>query len=271
MIELLSPAKVNFGLWITGRRPDGYHNIVTVFRKISLYDVIYIEEGPFKVETSTGIPQEDNLVYQALMEFSRRTDQEIPFSIYIEKNIPEGAGLGGGSSNLAVTLKAINELLDSPLDNEELKEIALLFSSDAPFFMEEGSAVGRGRGELLEYIKLRDVDLTLIYPGVSSSTARVYSCVRDNMLTDESEVDIIVEKIKSGEFEEMSNILGDIACELYPEIGEVRRFVEYFGIKSYISGAGSSVFYIGEPLPEIEKGAKLRNWRVFSVRTLDGV
>ncbi len=271
MVELLSPAKVNFGLWVIGKRFDGYHNIVTILRKISIYDVIYIEEGPFRVETSTGIPPERNLVYKALLEFSIRTGIEIPFSIYIEKNIPEGAGLGGGSSNLAITLKAVNELLENPLGEEELKDIALSFSSDAPFFMKEGSAVGKGRGDELEYIKLPDMDLTVIYPGVSSSTVRVYSCLRDFMLTAESEVDIIVKKIKSGEFEVMSNILGDLACELYPEVGEVKRFVEYFGIKSYISGAGSSVFYIGEPLPEIEKGAKLRNWKIFSVRTLDGV
>ncbi len=271
MIELLSPAKVNFGLWITGRRMDGYYNIVTLFRKISLYDVIYIKEGPFTVTTSTGIPQEDNIVYKGLKIFSEKTGTDIPFSIYIEKHIPEGSGLGGGSSNLAVTLNAVNELLGSPLSEEELRDLVGQISSDAPFFLKEGSAIGKGKGDILQYVNLLEVELTVIYPGVKSSTRRVYSCIRDDMLTEEMEADMIIKDIIEGSTERMGNVLGDIACELYPEIGEVKRFVEYLGSRAFVSGSGSCVFYIGEPLPEIKKGAKLRNWRVFSVRTLDGV
>jgi len=172
---------------------------------------------------------------------------------------------------LAVTLNAINELLGKPLDEEELKNVASSVSSDAPFFLKEGSAIGRGRGDILEYINLPEIELTIIYPGVSASTRRVYACVREDMLTEEEEVDMIIKDIIRGNTEKMSNVLGDIACELYPEIGEVKRFVEYMGKKAFVSGSGSCVFYIGEPLPELVRGAKLRNWRVFSVRTLDGV
>ena len=108
-MELLSPAKLNLGLWLLGKRQDNYHEIFTIFQAISLFDRIEIlEKGPLRVETSKGIPQEENLVYKALrlMEGTLRTDLEI--QVYVEKVIPIGGGLGGGSSNVATVLIGVN-------------------------------------------------------------------------------------------------------------------------------------------------------------------
>ncbi len=269
MVRLLSPAKVNFGLWITGRRADGFHEIVTLLRKISLYDVIYIKEGKFKVDMSLQIEESNNLVYKALKIFSQRVGKDVPFSIYIEKNIPAGSGLGGGSSNVAVTLKTINELMDNPLPCEELKKIACSVSSDAPFFFEEGSAVGRGKGELLEYLSMPSEELTIIYPGVESSTRRIYSCVREKFFVNRELAEERLRKVIEGELEYMENVLGDIAKDMYPEIGEVIRFLEFYGIKPFISGSGSAVFYIGKPFESLEISAKARGWKIFYVRTVE--
>jgi len=268
--KILSPAKVNLGLWILGKRPDGYHEILTIFHAVDLCDEIAIREGPFDVQTSTGIPKEENLVYRALLEFGRRVGYEPEVSVFIQKRIPEGSGLGGGSSNVAAVLKAVNDMLGNPLDLEELIEIAGLVSSDAPFFFGSGTAVGRGRGEIIEKVEPLDLKITLVIPQVRSSTKEVYSRVREEHL---SEVDIyeVLNALREGRFDVMENRLGELACELYPEIGEVVRFLDYLGFKPLVSGSGSAVFYIGRSTPELEKGARLRGWRVIEVKSWPGV
>jgi len=265
-MELLrSPAKVNLGLWVIGKRPDGYHEILTLYREIPLYDEIILREGVLRVETSTGIPQEENLVYKGLVEYSRLTGLEVPFSVYITKRIPAGGGLGGGSSNLATVLKRINELLGKPMSDEELLELLSSLSSDAPFFFFGGTAVGRGRGEKLERVEntIR-TKLTLIIPSVSSNTARVYSFLREEHFTPLREAEEKLKRVLMGELEAVENVLGTLARELYPEIEEVCRFVEFSGFRAIVSGSGSSVFFFGEPPQEMLIGAMARGWKVYS-------
>ncbi len=265
-MELLrSPAKVNLGLWVLGKRPDGYHEILTVYREIPLYDEIILKEGVLRVETSTGIPQEENLVYRGLLEYSRLTGLEVPFSVYILKRIPAGGGLGGGSSNLAVVLRRVNELLGKPLSDDEMLELLSSLSSDAPFFFLGGTAVGSGRGERLERVECRlRGRLTLLIPRVSSSTARVYSALRREHFTPPQEAREKVKRVLAGETEAVENVLGEVARELYPEVEEVCRFVEYFGFRPIVSGSGSSVFFFGEPPAQMLAGARARGWRVYS-------
>lgn len=270
MIRILSPSKVNLGLWILGKRPDGYHEIFTIYHAIDFCDEIYIREGIFDVQTNVGILKEENLVYKALLEYSRKTGRVPEFSIFIQKNVPPGTGLGGGSANVAVVLRKINELMGNLLDEEELREIAGTVSSDAPFFFKGGTAIGRGRGEIIEEIEPLNLTVTLLIPSLSSSTGRVYSAVRDYHLS-EVEEEKVIEAIREGKFELLENTLGDIACELYPEIGEVVRFMRDLGFKPLVSGSGSAVFYIGEPTPELERGARLRGWKVIRAKSWLGV
>lgn len=267
MLKLLSPAKINLGLWLLGKRPDGYHEIFTIFQTVNLFDEVYIEEGPLRVETSTGIPMEQNLVYRALKLMEKTLDRELHFSVYIEKRIPEGGGLGGGSSNVAVVLKAVNELLGHPLDEEELKRIASEVSSDAPFFLLGGSAVGRGRGDMLEKIELPPMVFTLIYPGVKCSTAYVYSMVREEMLTKHIDSDKIIDCLRVGDYSLLENRLGELAGELYPQVGEVLRFLRSLGMKALVSGSGSSVFAVGEPTEEVELACRARGWKLYRVES----
>lgn len=267
MLRLLSPAKLNLGLWVLHKRPDNYHEIVTIFQAISLFDEIFIEEGPLRVETSTGIPQEENLVYKALREMEKQTGIELNLSIYINKNIPEGGGLGGGSSNVAVVLKAVNELMGNPLSFQELCHIAQKVSSDAPFFLYGGSAVGRGRGEIIQKVELPKLSFTVIYPGEKVSTAKVYGSLTPDLLTKEPDVDKILNCLRVGDFSVLSNKLGELASRLYPKVGEVLRFLEVLGIRALVSGSGSCVYYVGEPTKEVELACKSRGWRLFRVES----
>jgi len=270
-IRLLSPAKVNLGLWLLGKRDDGYHEIFTIYHTVSLFDEVFIREGPLRVETSNNIPQEENLVYRALRLMEKRLGKELELSVYICKNIPQGAGLGGGSSNCAVVLKAVNDLLGKPLSTEELEEIVKSVSSDGVFFLYGGTAVGRGRGDTVEPIKHIDLKLTLIYPNVQAHTGRVYSMVKDVSLTPDLDSDKIIQSVLEGKFEVLENRLGALAMEIFPEMREVYRFVEYLGYKPMISGSGSCIFYIGEASQEVQKAALLRGWKLYQVKSYDGV
>lgn len=267
MRRVLSPAKLNLGLWLLGKRSDGYHEIFTIYHTIGMFDEIFIGEGPLMVETSTGIPMEKNLVYKAMRMMEERLGKELDFQVYIHKNIPEGAGLGGGSSNVATVMKNLNELLGSPFTFEELLSMAAEVSSDAPFFLMGGSAIGRGRGEILEKIELPPMTFTLIHPKVSCSTSHVYSHVSENLLTRSFEGYKIVDYLKAGDFSLLENKLGELAADLYPEVGEVLRFLRGLGLRALVSGSGSTVYYVGEPRPEVCLACQLRGWRLHSVES----
>ena len=267
-MELLSPANLNLGLWLLKKRKDGYHEIFTIFQAISLFDRVWIKEGPLRVETSNGIPQEENLVYKALRLMEHFLGKELEVQVFIEKNIPVGSGLGGGSSNVATVLKAVNEMLGNPLSFEQLLEIASKVSSDAPFFLYGGSAVGKGRGDEIYPIELPPFKFVVIYPQVQVSTKMVYSLVGPRELTPDLDDDKIIDCLRRGEFEILSNELGKLCAEVVPQVGEVLRFLESLGHKALVSGSGSAVFFVGELEDRLKKACQLRGWRVYQVESL---
>ncbi len=268
-MELLSPAKLNLGLWLLRRRHDNYHEIFTIYQAISLFDRIEIlEKGPLWVETSTGIPQEENLVYRALKLMEKALDTEIEVQVYIEKMIPVGGGLGGGSSNVAAVLMGVNKLLGEPLSFEELKAIASAVSSDAVFFLYGGSAVGTGRGENIEPIELPRFKFVVIYPGVSVSTKRIYSLVGEEQLTPNVDRDKIIDCLLKGRFEVLGNKLGELCVNEVPQVGEVVRFLSDLGKKPLVSGSGSCVFFAGELEDSLRRACQLRGWQVYEVESL---
>jgi len=263
MVKILSPAKINLGLWILKKRPDNYHELITLYREIPFFDEIYIKEGILKVETNIGIPQEENLVYKGLREFEKITGIEVNYSIFIQKNIPPGAGLGGGSSNLATVLNKINELTGRPLSREDLISLLSKLSADAPFFLYGGTAIGRGKGEILQPAECRlKGKLTLVIPLVSSSTGRIYSLVSPKHYVNVEYAEEKIKEILEGNVNAIENILGEIAKEIYPEIAEVFRFIEFLGFKAFVSGTGSTVYYFGEATEELKTAAKSRGWKV---------
>ena len=158
MIEK-SFAKVNLFLEVVGKRPDGYHELETVFHEIDLFDTIELNVSPSKdsqkieVECKKlNILPEENIVYKACKAFFSKFDIKDSVFIKIEKNIPSGAGLGGGSSNAACVLKMLAKIYNIKNYFEELHPIATRLGADVPFFLKGGTAIGRGIGEKLEFI-----------------------------------------------------------------------------------------------------------------------
>lgn len=277
MNVLLSPAKINIGLWVVGKRADGYHDIFTFMHTVDFYDKIYIKPS-FKTTIKTslsdkGIEDEKNIVYKALAEFENLTGFSENFDIFIEKNIPLGAGLGGGSSNAATVLKFLNEYFSNPLSKDEIFRLASKIGADVPFFLEGGFALAEGIGDIITpLVNKEDVEIFIIYPNVNSQTKLIYSKVKQELLTTKEELNIIYNLQREYGIRELlrvaKNTLGEIARSVYPQIDEVFRFLESLGYKPHVSGSGSSVYCVGEPSEKVELACKVRGWKLIKTKLL---
>ena len=186
-MQVLAPAKINLSLKILGRRSDAFHEIETLIAPVSLCDEIQIERrsGKKGIEFQCDDPSvpkgDDNLAVRAANLFLEKTKISDGVSIELKKKIPHGAGLGGGSSDAAFTLLALNELFDTKLPREALAKMAEAIGSDVPFFIFQSAAVCKGRGELVSPTRLREqLSVLLLKPGFGVTTQWAYSHWRDS-------------------------------------------------------------------------------------------
>jgi 4-diphosphocytidyl-2-C-methyl-D-erythritol kinase len=252
---LPSPAKINLGLWLLGKRPDGYHEIFTPIVKISLFDLIRLRlSKTLKVETSNRIPQEENFVFKGLKLFEEITGIKPNFEIFIEKNIPVGGGLGGGSSNLATVLNFVNEYYGHPLTREKLSELLAKISSDAPAFLCNGIAMAKGRGEIVECVNSegwKGEKITLFVPiGISSPTGEIYSKTEPSMFVNNERIRELEKLLKEKPLEDFfkiaENPLGDVFLKLHSEVKKDIDFLRKVCYKKFlVTGSGSSFYTVG--------------------------
>src|SRR5512132_4064227 len=181
-MQVIAPAKINLSLRVLGRRSDSFHEVETVIAPISLCDEIKIEQRPGKQEVAfrcddPSVPKgEGNIVVRAANVFFEETKIISGISIALKKRIPHGAGLGGGSSDAASTLLALNELFETNLPREALGRMAEMIGSDVPFFIFQSAAVCKGRGELVSAIRLPErSSLLLLKPEFGVPTQWAYS------------------------------------------------------------------------------------------------
>ena len=248
-------AKINLGLKVLGRRPDGYHEILSVAQCVDLADVLYFESASSDQLTcsldslSTG---PDNLVCRAVDAFRARLDRPTQsFRIHLEKNIPIGAGLGGGSADAAAVLRALNRFYDQPFSNADLRQIAATLGSDIPFLVEGGTALMRGRGEMLEALSWEgSVFYVLAYPDVEISTAWAYGQLGP-ILTENSPYFNFTVSLSGGcvdhdrLFEVLENDFTPAVDRAYPIVAELRSQLDRVGARATLmSGSGSTVYGI---------------------------
>ena len=249
-IELPSFAKVNLGLWVLGEREDGYHEIVTVLQTVSLKDTIRMRrrEREIRVKTdSKDIPSgKENICYKAAKVFFERSALKEGVEIEIKKVIPVGRGLGGGSSNGTVTLMGLNILHSKPYDDDELRRLAAKIGSDTPFFVRGGTAIARGRGEIIEEGPPSIPMFFLIYsPPFGISTTWAYRNLPP--LTERENVDIILRGIEEGDIEKIGrglhNSFETLVYSRYPELKRVKEYMlEKDACGALLSGSGSGVY-----------------------------
>ncbi len=245
-------AKINLGLRVIEKRGDGYHNIETVFYPVGLSDALEIVVAQDGMERDllevTGLPTggdaEDNLVTRAVRLL--RDEHPIPFlRIHLHKMIPPGAGLGGGSSDAASAIKALNRCFRLGLSNESMREYALRLGSDLPFFIDCQPSHASGRGELLspapEYLK--GCYIILANPGIHVSTAEAYkNCIPSGA---GGSLDII-DRLPLTEWKDhILNDFEDYVFRIHPEIGGIKDIMYGSGaVFSLMSGSGSTVYGI---------------------------
>jgi 4-diphosphocytidyl-2-C-methyl-D-erythritol kinase len=253
-------AKINIGLNITEKREDGYHNIETIFYPVKLYDVIEITDATtthcvIKGLTVPGAEQ-DNLCLKAYHMLADEFDLP-PQQICLLKNIPIGAGLGGGSADGAFTLKLLNDKFNLGLTGAQLQVYASKLGADCAFFIENKAAVAYGKGDALEPIHL---DLSAYYkilvkPPVFISTAEAYAQVKPTLpeVPLKDLIDLPVKEWRSRVF----NDFEDSISETYPEVSAIKNSLYLAGATfALMSGSGSAVYALFEKemrLPELEK------------------
>ena len=178
-IKVAAPAKINLFLEILGKRQDGYHEIETVMQEISLFDYLYIENYDEGVAFTCSNPKlatgEENLVVKAVRLMQKESGTSKGVKIHLDKKIPIGAGLGGGSSDAAATLCGLNRLWQLGYDEKQLMSLAGKLGSDTPFFVIGNTAICKGRGEVVTPYPLNvKYNYIIIYPRFEVSTAAVY-------------------------------------------------------------------------------------------------
>lgn len=250
--------KINLGLNITQKRPDGFHNIETVFYPVKWSDALEIIEGgtsPFelfisglKVEGKT----EENIIYKAyklLLEIQKLP----PLKVYLHKVLPMGAGLGGGSSDAAFFLKLVNKQLNLNLSTEKLTEMARKLGSDCAFFIENTPVFAKGKGDEFEAIKvdLSHYHILVVYPGIHSNTKEAYEgCVPAQ--PSRSVIDFVTNEPIEKWKDLLVNDFEKSILKKYPEIEKLKNTLyQNSAIYVSLSGSGSAVFGIFNTKPEI--------------------
>jgi 4-diphosphocytidyl-2-C-methyl-D-erythritol kinase len=288
-ISLPAFAKINLSLRVLGRRADGYHEISTVFQTITLQDRLTFREhsdGRFELTcTDPTIPvDESNLVYKAAAALRARYGITRGARVELEKTIPAGGGLGGGSSDAAAALIGLCCLWGLGASRGELCEIGARLGADVPFFLTGGTALGTGTGTDIEPLEdAPEKHLVIVAPPVHVSTAEAYKALKAPALTkDEGAASLSVSRAESKIADSPQSVaINDfepvVFC-LYPEIERARaRLIAAGARRAMLSGSGASVFGVFDGEAEARQaGAALemegeRGWRIFRCATLSRV
>jgi 4-diphosphocytidyl-2-C-methyl-D-erythritol kinase len=259
-IEKQSPCKINLLLNILGRRPDGFHELETVMHPVRVCDTLTFARLAHSLELTCTDPNLKtdgvNLVYRAAAAFRERAGISDGVRIHLEKRIPMGAGLGGGSGNAATTLTALNELFGSPLEASQLHEIAASLGSDIPFFLQGRPALATGRGERVEPLEffpaLRGTAFLLVHPGFGISTPWAYqqlSRFPEALNGKPGRAKALISALESndlsGASREFYNTLETPALLKFPLLALYQEFLRASGaLVTLMSGSGSATFAI---------------------------
>jgi len=249
----LSPAKVNLFLKVVSKRPDGYHNIVSIVDIISLFDVIRIKEIPddiVSVKDDKGVLPDGmaNTMYRAVIALKERFNIRSGVSVYVEKHIPIGSGLGGPSSNAATVLRELTKIWGIPISETELKEIGSNVGADVPLFLYGKPCVMRGIGSVISPIELPSLWYLIVYPNVSISTRRVYEGLKIVLTKKQNDIKLVAKFNNALEISAiLENDLERVGILLCPSIQTIKqRLIEAGAQGTLMSGSGSSVFGIFE-------------------------
>ena len=257
-LRIVAPAKINLGLRVGDRRPDGYHDIVTVIVPLELADEMHIKPAKSGIRVSiTGnenVPEGPaNLAWRAARAFFDSSGIKAGCRIRIHKLVPAGAGLGGGSSDAAATLNGLNRLFGRPLSRPHLKRLAADIGSDVPALLADGPTVARGRGERIRRIRLPRLNVILHLPGFPVATEWAYRRLdaqrraHGALTNPELSPKILALRLRRHESARVARHLGNsfepIVFKRYPELADAKQLLLDGGCyAAALSGSGSTVY-----------------------------
>ena len=278
-MELLSPAKINLFLQITGKRQNRYHDLFTLMCCISLYDTISLSFGAKYTTLSCSDPEvpedESNLAVKAANLFFRTVHKNEGVKIGIEKQIPAAAGLGGGSSNAATVLLGLNRYYGQPLPQNKLMSLGLSIGADVPFFIFRKPATATGIGEKLEpYEGLKLFQILLVCPKFAILTKEIYQSLNLELTKCNKKLKNNVFKKRIFDIEKhLCNDLEEITASICPDVNKAKEaLLSHGAIGALMSGSGPAVFGI---FPDFDKAQiaynailNKHNWRLFQVEMI---
>ena len=248
-LSLKAPAKINWFLSVTGKRDDGYHDIVSPMQCVNLFDRLTFQDAE-KIEliTDMDLPPIDNLVYRAAAKLKAFTSYKEGAKITLRKTIPASAGLGGGSSDAASTLIGLRKLWKLPLADKDLMDIGAEIGSDVPFFLRGPFSLIEGRGEKVRPLEATTpVTMLVVKPDLSVSTAWAYGAYKTQLTKKRVDIKLFCQSLNRRDFpslrEMIFNDLEKAVIGRYRVIAEIKRMLTENGASiSSMSGSGPTVF-----------------------------
>jgi 4-diphosphocytidyl-2-C-methyl-D-erythritol kinase len=255
-VRLRAFAKVNYALDVLGLRADGYHEVSTVMQSISLADEVELRRAtrgfdlslePEEVETG---PQERNTTYLAWKALQRLTGKELPVEVTLRKEIPAGAGLGGGSADAAAVLVGLNELFGLGLQAGELREVGAAIGADVPFCISGGTALGEGIGEILTPLPAPPMHYLVVAKLLrSADTGKIYHAFDESGTSCTHSVEPVVSALRSGSLPALASAVGNdlapVTRGIFPQVAELEQSLRASrALGTSMSGSGTAVFGI---------------------------
>ena len=265
-----APAKLNLFLHVNGRRSDGYHLLQTVFQLIDRCDYLDAEVTDDGRITRTndvpGVPEDSDLIVRAARLLQQHTNSQLGARLTLHKTLPMGGGLGGGSSDAATTLMALNALWQTGLSQQELMRISVQLGADVPFFLFGENAFAEGIGEELQPVQTPDCWYVVIEPGVHVPTPAIFS---SDLLTRDTKP-VKITDFPADEFVKWKNDLQSVACLLYPEVDKAVKWLNQFGAAK-MTGSGACVFCAVSDESEADKIIMQHegNWKLWKAKSLN--
>lgn len=254
-ITLEAKGKINILLDVTNRRENGYHDIVTIMQSVNISDTVTAKKnnsGQIVLKTNFDniVSPEDNIAYKALAMMKEEFSLDAGFKVNIEKRIPIAGGMGGGSTDAAAVIKAVNLLCDLKLSVPEMMKLGLRLGADVPFCIFEKTALAKGVGEELTEIKgLENVYLVIVNPFVSVSTKTIYELVDEKCVLGQIDEKIAIEALEKENINEypfvLKNIMQSVTQSICPQIEEIiAGLIDLGAVHAMMSGSGPTCFGI---------------------------
>lgn len=281
-VSIKAPAKINLSLDVLHKREDGYHEVEMIMTTIDLADRLHLTLLPEKkihIECSASfVPTDErNLAFQAAKMMQERYEVNQGVSIYIDKHIPVAAGLAGGSSDAAATIKGLNQLWNLGLSLEEMVHLGTELGSDIAFCLYGGTALATGRGEKITPLpSLPPCWVILAKPAIGVSTGNIYQRLNLSKIEEHPDVEAMKKALEEGDFKQITahlgNVLETVTLKEYPQVLQIKNQMKKFGADGVLmSGSGPTVFGLTQKQSRVQRmynGLRGFCQQVYAVRSL---